>query len=82
MNYTFDKSKCSKEKLTDILICQNKIKGYSKIERPIKRRILLSHYAKSYNLSNEANWNYVLYYFMELGFNYSEILTAYMELND
>ena len=82
MNYTFDKSKCSKEKLTDILICQNKIKDYSKIERPIKCRILLSHYAKSYNLSNEANWNYVLYYFMELGFNYSEILPAYMELND
>ena len=81
MNYTFDKSKCSKEKLKDILICQQKIKGYTKDQRPIKCRILLNNYMENFNLSNETNWNFVLYYFMELGFSYSEILTAYMELN-
>ena len=82
MNYTFDKSKCSKEKLADILICQNKIKNCTTGQREIKCFNLLKHYAKNFNLSNETNWNYVLYYFMELGFSYSEILTAYMKLND
>ena len=36
---------------------------------------------KGLNPNNESEWNFILYYLMELGFSYSEILTAYVELN-
>ena len=82
MNYTFDKSKFSKEKLKDVKKCQDRINGLSKDERKTKCRILLRHYMKSYNINKPDIWNFILYYFMELGFNYSEILTAYMDIVD
>ena len=83
MNYTFDKSKLTVEQLSGLEKNKKLILTFTPEIRKIKVKKLLDFWInqKGLNPNNESEWNFILYYFMELGFSYSEILTAYVELN-
>ena len=83
MNYTFNKSKLTLEQLSGLEKNKKLILTFAPVKRKNKCRLLLEFWInqKGLNPNNEDEWNFILYYFMELGFSYSEILTAYMELN-
>ena len=84
MNYTFNKSKLTLEQLSGLEKNKKLISTFKPEIRKIKVYKLLDFWVnqKGLNPNNQEEWNFILYYFMELGFNYSEILTAYMRLND
>lgn len=82
MNYTFNKSKLTLEQLSGLEKNKKLILTFKPKMRKIKVYKLLDFWInqKGLNPNNPDEWNFILYYFMELGFNYSEILTAYIEL--
>tara|TARA_R100001086_G_scaffold216647_1_gene132903 strand:- start:438 stop:710 length:273 start_codon:yes stop_codon:yes gene_type:complete len=83
MNYTFDKSKLSIQQLSGLEKNKKLILTFKPEMRKIKAYKLLYFWInqKGLNPNNKDEWNFILYYFMELGFSYSEILTAYLEMN-
>ena len=84
MNYTFDKSKLTLDQLSSIENNKKLIMTFKPGMRKIKVFKLLDYWVnqKGLNPNDQDQWNFILYYFFELGFTYSEVLTAYMELND
>ena len=84
MNYTFDKSKLSLDHLSSIENNKKLIMTFKPDMRKIKVFNLLDYWVnqKGLNPNDQDQWNFILYYFIELGFTYSEVLTAYMRLND
>ena len=83
MNYTFDKSELSAQQLIGLEKNKKLILTFKPEIRKIKVYKLLDFWInqKGLNPNNETEWNFILYYFMELGFSYSEILSAYLEIN-
>ena len=80
MNYTFDKSKLSCTQLFTIEKMKEKIELNPKMRK--KNLDNLFEFwvnKKGLDLTQNDEWNYLVYYFIELGFDYSEILNAYME---
>ena len=84
MNYTFDKSKLTLDQLSSIENNKKLIMPFKPDMRKIKVFKLLDYWVnqKGLNPNDQDQWNFILYYFIELGFTYSEVLTAYMRLND
>ena len=84
MNYTFDKSKLTLDQLSSIENNKKLIMTFKPDMRKIKVFKLLDYWVnqKGLNPNDQDQWNFILYYFIELGFTYSEVLTAYMRLND
>ena len=83
MNYTFNKSKLTLEQLSGLEKNKKLILTFTPQIRKIKVFKLLDFWInqKGLNPNNQDEWNFILYYFMELGFSYSEILAAYMEID-
>ena len=83
MNYTFDKSKLTLEQLSGLEKNKKLILTFNPQIRKIKVYKLLDFWVnqKGVNLNDESEWNFILYYFMELGFSYSEVLGAYVDLD-
>ena len=84
MNYTFDKSKLTFDQLSGLEKNKKLILTFTPQLRKIKVYKLLDFWInqKGLNPNNQDEWNYILYYFMELGFSYSETLNAYMEMEN
>ena len=74
MNYTFDKSKLTHDQLITIEKMKQKIKNEPKKRKTNLENLFIFWIKKGINLNNEPEWNFLIYYFMELGFTYSEIL--------
>lgn len=74
MNYTFDKSKLSKDQLITIEKMKETIKNNPKKRKINLENLFIFWTKKGLNFNNESEWNFFLYYMMELGFTYSEIL--------
>ena len=80
MNLTYDKSKFSHDQLMTIENMKQKIKSDPK-NRAKNLNNLFNFWRNKLNVNfnNDDEWNYFLYYFMDLGFSYSEILKGYMD---
>ena len=80
MNLTYDKSKFSHDQLMTIENMKQKIKSDPK-NRSKNLNNLFNFWQnkQNVNFNNADQWNYFLYYFMDLGFSYSEILKGYMD---
>jgi len=83
MNYTFDKSKLSTTQLFTIEKMKEKIRLNPKMRKTnLYNLIVFWVKEKSLNLNNESEFNFLLYYFFELGFDYDEIIDSYMDFNN
>ena len=82
MNYTFDKSKLSTTQLFTMEKMKEKIKlNPSKRKTNLYNLIVFWVKEKGVNLNNESEFNFLLNYLFELGFDYDEILNVYMDFD-
>ena len=83
MNYTFDKSKLNETQLNKMEMMKEKIKLNPKMRKTnLYNLVVFWVKEKKLNLNNESEFNFLIHYFFELGFDYDEILNAYMDFND
>ena len=83
MNYTFNKSKLSATQLFTIEKMKEKIELNPKMRK--KNLDNLFEFwvnKKGLDLTKQDQWNFLLHYLMELGFDYDEILFAFMDFNE
>jgi len=82
MNFTFDKSKLSSTQLITMEKMKEKIKlNPSKRKTNLYNLIVFWVKEKGVNLNNESEFNFLLNYLFELGFDYDEILNVYMDFD-
>jgi len=80
MNLTFDKSKLSCTQLFALEKMQQTIKNNPKMRKTnLTNLFKFWTIQKGLNIHNENEFNYLLYYFIELGFTYDEILNEVLD---